>query len=99
MGEAQRRRIQSEATRCRASSPICLSDFLRSPAFRTSGWKMPPEILSRLLAANIKSRMALLRWARERYPEDYKRYHFLSDLTGRELFMRLWADFSKWAEQ
>jgi hypothetical protein len=60
---------------------------------------MPAEVLSRLLSADIKSRTALLKWARERYPEDYKRYHFLSDLTGREIFMRLWADFLKWAEE
>jgi hypothetical protein len=91
LGESQRRR--------RASSPICLSDFLRSPAFRNSGWKIPAEMLSRLLCADIKSRMALLRWARERYPTEYKRYHFLSGLNGREVMTKLWADFLRWAEQ
>jgi hypothetical protein len=75
------------------------SDYLCSSAFHSSGASFPPEMYKRLVAANIKSETALLRWARERYPTEYKRYHFLSSGTGRELMLRLWAKFLEWAEQ
>ncbi len=43
-------------------------------------------------------RMFVRRAAPGQYPTEYKRYYFLSDMNGREMMIKLWADFLKWAE-
>ena len=73
------------------------SSFLRTTEGRR--WCPNDEFCQRLAAANIASLTALLRWARERYPREYKSYHFLSDGNGREIAQRLWATYLKWKER
>jgi hypothetical protein len=62
-----------------------LSDYLRSPAAAKYRAGTPKGFCERLVAADVRTLDGLLRWTRERYPDDYKRYHFLSDGTGREI--------------
>ena len=71
------------------------STFLRTTEGRRWGSTMMYE---RLLAADIRSLPALLRWTRERYPEMYKNYHFMADCTGREAMQKLWAEYLEWSE-
>jgi hypothetical protein len=61
-------------------------------------WFYSKEFYSRLLDANIKSRTALERWMRQRYPEAYHNWNFINEATGRETLQRLWADYLKWSE-
>jgi hypothetical protein len=60
-----------------------------------------PAVYERLLLAapTIKSRAALERWMRERYPEQYKAYHWSAGCTGREAVQKLWAEYLKWCER
>ena len=74
---------------------MSFSTFLRT----TEGRWGSPEMYERLLAADICSLPALLRWTRERYPEMYKNFHFMSECTGREAIQKLWAEYLKWDER
>jgi hypothetical protein len=42
---------------------------------------------------------ALLRWTRERYPNEYRSYSIIAGGTGRECMERLWAEYLKWKEK
>jgi hypothetical protein len=78
------------------SSPsVTFSDFLHSHACR---WQFGDEVRARMAAADLKSLPALLKWARERYPDQYRDYHYWNECTGAEATRRLWADFLRWRE-
>jgi hypothetical protein len=72
------------------------NDFLRSGSCT---WSMRPDFYQRLVAANIKSLPALLRWGRERLPAEYKTYSVFCEGNGRDRLQRLWADYMRWREQ
>jgi hypothetical protein len=74
------------------------SNYLTSNKFLASGWRLSNGVRERMVAANIKSQAALLRWFRERYPHDYARYHFIAGMKGREIMMELWANYLQWIE-
>lgn len=56
------------------------------------------EILARLHTNNIKSLNGLYSWCRQRYPDFYKEYRFLSDGSGKEKMAELWSYYLAWAE-
>ena len=47
-------------------------------------------------AADIGSRAELMRFVRESFPEEFSRYHYANDCTGKEATERLWADYLRW---
>jgi hypothetical protein len=63
-----------------------------------SKWGMVDEPSNRLRRARIASRAALLRWACANYPEQYCRFHYRHEVTGKQAAERLWADYTRWRD-
>jgi hypothetical protein len=75
------------------------SNFLRSASVEEIGYHIPPNMLSRLYTANIKSRDGYLKWMRERYPFEYKSYSIFDGKNGRQHAEEIWANFLRWSER
>jgi hypothetical protein len=57
------------------------------------------DLLAWMTAADITSREALLRWFRDRRPQEYRTAGLLGGgRTGRELLEEMWALYLEWAE-
>ena len=97
------RRVASYARNddVRRSPPIptkTFTAFLFSDAYARSRWQVVDEVAARMVLADIKSRAQLLRFVAEAYPEQFERYHYLQEVTGRQATIRLWSDFLRWAD-
>jgi hypothetical protein len=55
-------------------------------------------MLTRLVAADIRSRDGLLKWLRARYPKMYRSYSLFSDGNGRQCAEQIWANYLEWLE-
>jgi hypothetical protein len=78
---------------------LSFADFMAAAdGYCRSRWALVDEPTNRLRKARIETRAALLRWARENFPEQYRRYHYRHDVTGKEATERLWADFLRWRD-
>jgi hypothetical protein len=75
------------------ASAACRRDWVGGPyGNRNEG------LFGRMIRADIKSLPQLLRWARERYPEEYRQYHYWNECTGRDMTLRLWAKYLDWCD-
>jgi hypothetical protein len=56
------------------------------------------NLFGRMLRSDIETLPQLLKWARERYPEQYRNYDFWNECSGREQTLKLWAKYLAWRD-
>jgi hypothetical protein len=80
------------------NTKLTFTAFLQSSAARLrwgTGGSLPKGMYDRLLHSyDITSRTILIRWAKERYPDFFKRYPWAKDNINA-----LWAHYLEWSEK
>jgi hypothetical protein len=72
-----------------------LSDYLLSGSCH---WSFGGDSRERMIAADIQSLPQLLKWARERYPAEFRNFNWWNNCTGKEATEKLWAGFLRWRD-